>query len=425
MIKYKKNKSKKNALNLALVTGLGLALHGLPALAQTSPYVHQELEAQRELIQELLDKQEARERSLKDRSTVSFYGIIDTGVEYLTNVHDGDGGDKGLTRIPSATGTVPSRFGVDAHIEFAEGYKGLAKLEGGFSPDDAKLRQGGRVFGRQLYMGLQTPYGRLTAGRQYSQLLYAEGVSDLMGPNIYGVGSVDAYLPNSRWDNSLAWSHQLTDRISAGVTYSFGRDTGGGGAPGSGECRGEESQLDSSSACRAWSAMLKYDTGIFGLAGGIDNQNGGDGARANFFNGQGLVDMSDSSDTDRRINLGGYVKLDDVTIGAGWLGREVDTSETNIQSDTYYLTGRYAVTSKFTLDGGGYRTTNDDQDADATMLVMRGMYNITSGLDGYVQVGHMINSDNAAYMVSAGGGDVSPPRGKNQTGTMVGLRYMF
>tara|TARA_R110000772_G_scaffold58952_3_gene133583 strand:- start:899 stop:1414 length:516 start_codon:yes stop_codon:yes gene_type:complete len=171
--------------------------------------------------------------------------------------------------------------------------------------------------------------------------------------------------------------------------------------------------------------MLKYDTGIFGLAGGIDNQNGGDGARANFFNGQGLVDMSDSSDTDRRINLGGYVKLDDVTIGAGWLGREVDTSETNIQSDTYYLTGRYAVTSKFTLDGGGYRTTNDDQDADATMLVMRGMYNITSGLDGYVQVGHMINSDNAAYMVSAGGGDVSPPRGKNQTGTMVGLRYMF
>jgi len=434
MTENNKHKSKKNALNLALVTGL--ALHGLPALAATSlDDLKQELDAQRKLIQQLQDKlkttgqtqdkQEARDRSLKNRSTVSFYGILDTGVEYITNVADeGDGGES-LTRIPSVTGALPSRLGMDAHIEFAEGYKGLAKFEAGFNPDDANQRQGGRLFGRQLYVGLQTPYGQLTVGRQYSQLLFAEAVSDLMGPNIYGIGSVDAYIPNARWDNSLAWSHQFTDRISAGVSYSFGRDTGGGGAPGSGHCSGENSQVGDSSACRAWSAMLKYDTGTFGLAGGIDTQNGGNDAQAYFFNGVAPIDMSDSSDTDQRIILGGYVKLADITIGTGWLGREVDTSETNVQSDTYYITGRYPVTPKFTLGGGVYRITNDDQDADATESVIRGMYHITTGLEGYVQVGHVSNSDNAAYMVSAGGGDVSPPRGENQTGTMVGLQYRF
>lgn len=423
-------KSKKpNALTLALATGLGLALHGLPALAETSlDDLKQELDTQRKLINELQDrlqdKQQARDETLKDRSTVSIYGLLDTGVEHITNVHDGDGGGSGLTRVPSASGTLPSRLGLDAHIEFAEGYNGLAKLEAGFGPDDATQRQGGRLFGRQLYVGLQTPYGKLTIGRQYSELLFAVVASDLFGPNIYGIGSADAYLPNARWDNALAWNHQFTDRISAGVSYSFGRDNAGG-VPGSGDCSGEESQVDDSSACRAWSAMLKYDTGTITLAAGIDTQNGGKGAQANFFNGQAPIDMSDSSDTDRRISLGGSVKLADVTVTIAWLGREVDTSSTNVQSDTYSINGRYAVTSKFTLDGGVYDISNDDQDADATWGVIRGMYHIASGLDGYVQVAHITNSDNAAHMVSAGGGNVAPPKGEDQTGSMVGLRYRF
>ncbi len=278
---------------------------------------------------------------------------------------DGDG----LTRVPAITGTMASRLGVQAHIDFAEGYRGLAKLEMGFNADDGTQGQAGRLFGRQVYVGVQTPYGRVTIGRQYSVFLFAAGSSDLMGPNIYALSSLDAYLPNARYDNSLSWSHRLANGLSAGVSYSFGRDTTGG-VPASGSCSGEESQVGESSACNAWSAMLKYDAGAYGLAAAIDTQNGGSGAQGFFFNGQPPVAMGDSSDTDRRISLGGYVNVGNGKVGAGWLGREFDTTATNIQSDAYYVTANYKVTPKVTVDGGVYSIANDDQNADATLGVI-------------------------------------------------------
>ncbi|ROU00763.1 porin [Marinobacter sp. R17] len=412
----------KRGLSLALIAALSLP--ALPALAATSlEDLQQQLEVQRQQI-EALQKQQAQAPepgSLADRSDVSLYGVLDTGVEHITNI--GEDSD-GLTRIPAITGTMASRLGIDAHIDIAEGYRGLAKLEMGFNADDGTQGQGGRLFGRQLYVGLQTPYGRLTVGRQYSVFLFAQGTSDLIGPNIYALGSLDAYLPNARYDNSLSWMHRFTDRISAGVSYSFGRDTSGG-VPASGTCGGESLQVGDSSACQAWSAMLKYDAGTFGLAAAIDTLNGGDGAQAFFFNGQPPVDMSDSGDTDRRTSLGGYVKLGDGKVGVGWLGRELDTAATNIQSDAYYVTANYKFTPKFTLDGGVYDITNDDQDADATLAVIRGIYNLASGLDTYAQMGYITNSDNAAYAVSGAGPNTAPAAGESQEGYMVGLRYKF
>lgn len=410
-------KHTKGRLNLALMAAL--ALPSLPAVAATTlDDLKNELDAQRKLIEELQSKADT---STGGGSDVSMYGILDTGVEHITNIGaDGDG----LTRVPAITGTMASRLGVQAHIDFAEGYRGLAKLEMGFNADDGTQGQSGRLFGRQVYVGVQTPYGRVTIGRQYSVFLFAAGSSDLMGPNIYALGSLDAYLPNARYDNSLSWSHRLANGLSAGVSYSFGRDTTGG-VPASGSCSGEQSQVGESSACNAWSAMLKYDAGAYGLAAAIDTQNGGNGAQGFFFNGQPPVAMGDSSDTDRRISLGGYVNVGNGKIGAGWLGREFDTTATNIQSDAYYVTANYKVTPKVTVDGGVYSITNDDQDADATLAVIRGMYNLGAGLDTYAQVGYITNSDNAAYEVSGAGPNTAPAAGESQQGYMVGLRYKF
>ncbi|HRQ64470.1 MAG TPA: porin [Xanthomonadaceae bacterium] len=302
------------------------------------------------------------------------------------------------------------------------GLAAIGVLEAGFNLDDGNSLQGGRIFGRQLFAGLETPYGSITIGRQHSMITEAMMGADQLGPNIYGNSSLDAYLPNSRYDNSLVWKHKI-DGVSMGLGYSLGRDTSGG-APASGTCAGEQTNVTDTQACRAWSAMLRYDAKQFGVAGGIDKIKGGSGATAFFFNGAAPFAMSDSGDSDTRATLGGYVKFGAAQIGLGWLGRKVDTRAMDVDSDTYYLTASYKLTPTIRFDGGIHRILNDDQDRNATLSVLRGFYTIDKGLDAYAQIGHINNSDKAAYQLSVGP-SVAPAAGGSQNGYMMGLRYIF
>jgi predicted porin len=365
-------------------------------------------------------------QAVADDATIKLYGNLDTGIEHLTNV--GPGKDS-VTRIPGITGTMASRLGVKVSKDVGDGYQAFAVMELGASPDDGTLRQGGRIFGRQLNMGLQTPAGRFTIGRQYSPFLFATG--DLMGPNIYALGSLDAYLPNARMDNSVSWSNKFGGGFSAAVAYSFGRDTEGA-VPLSGTCSGEDTQADESSACRQVAASLKYKGDGFSISAGIDKQNGGAGAEAYFFNGRDVtisggphgIDMSDPGDTDTRTTLSGSFNLGDATIGLGVLKRKLDTDAQKVESDTVYVSARYKASPKTTINAGVYSITNDDQDADATLYVVRALYNLDKGVDWYAQVGGISNSDNATYALSPGA-KTGPAPGESQTGIMVGFRFKY
>ncbi len=357
-------------------------------------------------------------QAVADDATIKLYGNLDTGIEHLTNV--GAGKDS-VTRIPGITGTMASRLGVKVSKDVGDGYQAFAVMELGASPDDGTLRQGGRIFGRQLNMGLQTPAGRFTIGRQYSPFLFATG--DLMGPNIYALGSLDAYLPNARMDNSVSWSDRYDSGLSAAVAYSFGRDTTGA-VPASGTCAGEDTQADDSSACRQFAASLKYKGDGFGISAGIDRQNGGTGATAFFFDGAAPVSMADSGDTDQRLTLSGYYAMGDTTIGLGLLNRKVDTSARNIKSDTIYVSAKHKFSDKTTINAGVYSITNDDNETDATLLVVRALYNLDKGIDWYAQVGSISNSDKAKYALSPGK-DTGPAAGESQTGIMVGFRFKY
>jgi len=424
---------RKRSVGLAVALALGLG-SAQPAFAETEiEALKRELAEQRAMLQALLAERDAQKTAAASTPAaaaapakvaasapaVAFYGVLDGGVEHITGVQDGTG-KRSLTRVPGITATIPSRIGVRLAKEFAPGYKAIGTAEVGFNLDDGSLGQGGRIFGRQVFAGVDTPYGSLTIGRQYSMLLFGMGASDLLGPNIYALGSLDAYLPNARYDNSIAWRKTFS-KVSLGATYSTGRDTKGG-APGSGTCAGE--LVGDAQACRGWSAMAKYDEARFGLAAAIDVQHGGNGATAFFFNGAAPIAFGDSSDTDRRVALGGYVKLGQGKLGAGWLGRKVDAAAAHVKSNMYYLEGAYPITARFGLDGGVHRVVNDDQDRDATLLVLRGLYKLDDNLTTYLQIGHIANSDDAQYAVSVGAG-ISPPPGGSQTATMAGMRYTF
>src|ERR1700739_4891419 len=79
------------------------------------------------------------------QSSVTLYGIIDTGVEYVTNV-----GPKksSVVHVPTLTASLPSLWGLRGKEDLGGGMSTVFVLESGFAPATGSLNQGGRLFGR-------------------------------------------------------------------------------------------------------------------------------------------------------------------------------------------------------------------------------------------------------------------------------------
>lgn len=63
------------------------------------------------------------------------------------------------------------RWGLIGSEDVGGGLKAIFRLEGGFNVDNGMLGQGGAEFGRKAYVGLASPVGTVTLGRQYDLLV--------------------------------------------------------------------------------------------------------------------------------------------------------------------------------------------------------------------------------------------------------------
>jgi predicted porin len=357
------------------------------------------------------------------QSSVTLYGLIDTGVEYVS--HANSAGDP-VVRMPAISGELPSRWGMHGVEDIGGGWKAIFTLENGFNTRGGDLGQGGRLFGRQAWVGLDGPWGALTFGRQYNMVFWALSDADILGPDVHGIGALDNYLPNARSDNSVVYKGTYKG-VTVGASYSFGRDAAGtGNSPGQGTCAGQvPGQFDE---CREWSAMLKYDAASFGVATAYGEQRGGANAAANFFDGAGSFPIVSGADKDTRIEANGYVRFAGLKVGAGWLGRHVETNSAavaNVRSNLYYLGAQYFVTPSFVIESEGYRIVVREQDARATMTTIRVTYFLSKATGVYFNGTYLWNSDKARFSASAGGGGTTPAAGMGQLGAMAGIRHSF
>jgi predicted porin len=97
------------------------------------------------------------------QSNVQVYGIVDSGVAYLTNVNAA--GDS-MYKMPSLTSSFPSRVGFRGTEDLGNGLQAFFVLENGLAMDTGTQQQGGRLFGRQANVGLKGAWGSITLGRQ-------------------------------------------------------------------------------------------------------------------------------------------------------------------------------------------------------------------------------------------------------------------
>jgi predicted porin len=343
------------------------------------------------------------------QSNVTIYGLVDAAVEHYNNANPA--GD-GLTRLPSlAGGMFPSRFGLRGSEDLGNGLSAIFTLENGLQPDTGNVNQGGRLFGRQAWVGLAGSWGALTIGRTYSMLYISTFDVDPYGPTTYGIGSLDPFIPNARHDNSVSYKGTF-DRITVGATYSLGRDVSTAGGPSATGCAGESAT--SVQACREYSGLLRYDApeSKYGALVAYDHLRGGAGAA----NGLVSADLSDS-----RLHVAGFLNIGAWKFGGGVLHRNNEGSKTPTSNLSYFDAG-YAVTPQLFIDGQISRLDFKDSPNDSAQVLLRAMYNFSKRTTVYVAAGHITNDGSAAVALSSGG---TVGAGLSQTGVITGIKHSF
>jgi predicted porin len=344
------------------------------------------------------------------QSSVTLYGIVDTGLEYYNNATSHGGSFAGM---PSLTGETPSRWGIRGAEDLGGGYKTFFVLESGFQTNNGSTGYGGRLFGRQANVGVDSPYGTLTLGRQMNMTLYALFNADVIGPSIHTMATFDSYLPNARSDNAIGYLGKF-DGFTLGGTYSLGRDAAGPAGPAATNCPGQVP--GNLLACRQYTAMVEYDSASFGVAASYDVMRGGAGAS---------VPLNNAGYTDTHNIVDGYVKLGAAKFGAGWIRNNL-AAATHLQTDIIFAGGTYFVTPVLAVDAQCVRYlqrgAGGQSDASSTLLIGRVSYYLSNRTTVYTSVGYMFNSAQAGNAVAVGG---TVGTGLNQAGVMVGIQQKF
>lgn len=156
------------------------------------------------------------------QSNVTVYGVLDAALDFSNQ------GDGTLTRVQSG-GAYGSRLGFRGAEDLGGGLKAVFTLEAGIGHDTGVLQQGGRLFGRQGFVGLEGGFGSLTLGRQYSPQFYAFADADVFGlghaPGLMMITRTNAtggtaFILNgiantSRLDNTVVYASPTINGVKA------------------------------------------------------------------------------------------------------------------------------------------------------------------------------------------------------------------
>lgn len=155
-------------------------------------------------------------------SSVTLYGVLDEGIDYTNN-----SAGHSLWHMQDGTydGVYGSRWGLKGTEDLGGGLSAIFKLESGFSIENGQMRQGGRMFGRQAYVGLSdNRLGTVTLGRQYDSVVdYLQPVTapgQLGGPIVHA-GDIDNTDNSFRVDNSIKYASPKLGGLTFGGLYSF------------------------------------------------------------------------------------------------------------------------------------------------------------------------------------------------------------
>ncbi|ARP89854.1 porin [Bordetella genomosp. 9] len=197
-------------------------------------------------------------------TSVTLYGILDTGIGYQ-NIK-GDGFDK-QSKFGMINGVQNgSRWGLRGSEDLGDGLRAVFTVESGFNSGNGNSAQGGRLFGRQATIGLASnSWGQLDFGRQTNVASKFFGSIDPFaeGFGLANIGTAFSSSNTTRYDNLVLYQSPVFGGFQVGAGYSFNIDDNDAGDTG---FRTNENQ-------RGITAGLRYVNGPLNLAAGYDQIN--------------------------------------------------------------------------------------------------------------------------------------------------------
>lgn len=170
--------------------------------------------------------------SAQAQTNVTLYGLVDVSVRHASHVTaKGDS----LNTMGDAL-FAPSRLGVRGSEDLGGGYKGIFLLEQGIEPSSGTLQQvtssanygqgsatSGRAWGREAWVGLATPYGNVTLGRQYTLAHQLSGrFQPFPNPNLDAISAFSVHHV-ARQDNVAKYTYNVgPTTLQASVTAAEG-----------------------------------------------------------------------------------------------------------------------------------------------------------------------------------------------------------
>jgi predicted porin len=155
------------------------------------------------------------------QSSVQLYGSIDEGVTYVTN----EGGGHNVVVGPVA---VPDYWGLRGAEDLGGGYQAFFKLQSGFTSNNGANLISTDMFSWLSFVGLTTPYGSVSLGRQFDL------TNDALTPSSNGVlqysyflfhpGNVDDAALTSV-DNSIKYTTPSIGGLALSAMYAMADST--------------------------------------------------------------------------------------------------------------------------------------------------------------------------------------------------------
>ncbi|WP_144157727.1 porin [Paraburkholderia sp. BCC1885] len=352
------------------------------------------------------------------QSSVTLYGIVDAGFTYVNHEVTGSG-QKPLYAMKS--GNVDgSRWGLRGKEDLGGGLAAVFTLESGFDLGNGKSDADGRMFNRQAFAGLSSPYGTLTLGRQY------DSVVDYLGPltatGSWGgtyfahPGDNDNANDSIRINNSVKFQSANYSGLSFSGLYGFSNQAGGFAND------------------RAYSVGAGYENGGLKLGAGYLQAQGLDRS-ANGAIQDGAPDFSSVGGTQkqRTFGAGGSFAFGPAVVGAVYTQSRYQFAigDGSLRYSNYEVNARYNLTPAFSL-GAAYTYTQallrtpeaSKASSHWNQFGLQADYALSRRTDIYAEGVAHVGAKGDALSTQVFGTD-APSAGRSQVVVSTGIRHRF
>lgn len=168
------------------------------------------------------------------QSSVTLYGVVDI---YVGSNEVQVGGIGQRQTVVNSDGVNGNRWGLKGAEDLGGGMKAIFQLESGFTLDNGASAQGGLLFGRQAFVGLESGFGTVSVGRHYSAYDNLHGATshnydafsfnaarNFVSADNRGTSANGMADYTNRLNNSVAYTSPSFGGFSGSVVYGLGEN---------------------------------------------------------------------------------------------------------------------------------------------------------------------------------------------------------